>query len=306
MGLTCESSQRFGLVRAVPGRSRASLSLGPLAHFSVSLVHKQEGEVVTMDRGREIEAALMICTDAPQAVEQRLADLQTLAEFRLLPRATETIADTYFDTTDRSLRTRLISLRVRRLNGTPLLTLKADSHPAPVGEDRLEIESSWSPSALQNVVSELRNRGVNVPVSPGELHSTDPREVMASLGLEEVQARVTRRMPRDVLARGPETQPLAELAIDAVTYRFRDARVRLFEVEVEAKGKGDASTVERITESLHGEFPAQLRLWPYGKLPTGKAIQELLADGKLDDLIGEDDVLRPAAYEQIAKLLVGA
>jgi hypothetical protein len=256
-----------------------------------------------MDRRREIEAALIICTDTPEAVTQRLADLQTLAEFRLLPRVTETIADTYFDTTDRSLQARLISLRVRRLNGTQLLTMKADSSPAPPGEDRLEIESSWSPSALHNVVSELRNRGVSVPVSPGELHSADPGEVMASLGLEQVQARATRRMPRDVLARGLETRPLAELAIDAVTYRFRNARVRLCEVEVEAKGEGDGSTVERITESLHDKFPAQLRLWPYGKLPTGKAIQELMAYGKLDELIGEDDMLRPAAYEQIAEFI---
>ena len=257
-----------------------------------------------MDRGHEIEAALIVCTHTPQAVKRRLADLQTLAEFRLLPRATEKIEDTYFDTPDRSLQARLISLRVRRLNGTLVLTMKADSHPAPPGEDRLEIESSWSPSALRNVVSEIRDRGIGVPVSPGELRSTDPGEVMASLGLEEVQARVTTRTPRDVLAPGPETRPLAELAIDAVTYRFRDARVRLFEVEVEAKGQGDASTVKRIVESLHDEFPAQLLLWPYGKLPTGNAIQELLAEGNLADLIGEDDILPPTAYERIAEFLV--
>ena len=256
-----------------------------------------------MNRGHEIEAALIVCAHTPQGVERRLADLRTLAEFRLLPRATETIEDTYFDTPDRSLQARLISLRVRRLNGTPLLTMKADSHPAPPGEDRLEIESPWSRSALHNVVSELRGRGVSMPASPGEQRSADPGEVMASLGLEEVQARVTTRTPRDVLARGADTRPLAELAIDAVTYRFRDARVRLLEVEVEAKGKGDASTVRRITESLHDEFPAQLLPWPYGKLPTGQAIQELLAEGNLDDLIGEDDILRPAAYERIAELL---
>ena len=259
-----------------------------------------------MGRGREIEAALIVYADAPQAVERHLADLQTLAEFSLLARATETIEDIYFDTTDHSLQARLIALRVRRLNGTPLLTMKADSHPAAAGEDRLEIESSWSPSALHNIVSELRNRGVTVPVSPGELRSTDPTEVMASLGLKEVQARVTRRIPRDVVTRDAETRPLAELAIDAVTYRFRDGQVRLFEVEVEAKGMGDASTVDRITASLRDEFPAQLRLWPYGKLPTGKAIQELLANGKLDDVIGEDGTLRPAAYEQIAGLLIAA
>jgi hypothetical protein len=256
-----------------------------------------------MDRGHEIEAALIVYADAPQTVEQRLADLQTLSEFRLLPRAIETIEDIYFDTTDRSLQARLIALRIRRLDGTPLLTMKADSHPALAGEDRLEIESQWSPGALHNVISQLRNRGVGVRDSPGELGSTDPTAVMASLGFEVVQARVTKRTPRDVVTGGAETQPLAELAIDAVTYRFRDGRVRLLEVEVEAKGGGDAQTVERITASLHAAFPSQLRPWPYGKLPTGKAIQELLADGKLDGLISEDRMLRPAAYEQIAGLL---
>ena len=256
-----------------------------------------------MDRGHEVEAALIVYADAPQAIEQCLADLQTLAEFSLLPRATETIEDIYFDTTDCSLQARLIALRVRRLDGTTLVTMKADSHRTVAGEDRLEIESPWSPSALHTVVSELRSRGVGVPDSPGELGSADPAAVMASLGLEQVQTRATTRTPRDVVARGAETEPLAELAIDAVTYRFREGRVRLLEVEVEAKGGGDASTVERITARLRDEFPAQLRPWPYGKLPTGQAIQELLAAGQLDGLTGQDGMLRPAACGRIAGLL---
>jgi inorganic triphosphatase YgiF len=255
------------------------------------MVHR---EGVPMDRGHEIEAALIVYADVPQAIEQRLTDLQTLAEFSLLPRAAQTIEDIYFDTTGRSLQARLIALRVRRLDGTPLLTMKADSRQVAAGEDRLEIETPWSPGALHDVVSDLRSRGVGVLGSPA---------VMASLGLEEVQTRVTRRTPRDVVARGPDSEPIAELAIDAVTYRFREGRVRLLEVEVEAKGEGDASTVERITASLRDEFPFQLRPWPYGKLPTGKAVQELLADGKLDDLTGEDGMLRPLAYERIAGLL---
>jgi hypothetical protein len=269
----------------------------------MSMVHK---EGVPMDRGHEIEAALMVYADAPQAIGHRLADLQTLAEFSLLPRATQTIEDIYFDTTDRSLQARLIALRVRRLDGTTLVTMKADSHRTGAGEDRLEIESPWSSSALHHVVSELRSRGVGVPASPGELGSADPTAVMASLGLEQVQTRVTTRTPRDLVARGAEAEPVAELAIDAVTYRFREGRVRLLEVEVEAKGGGDASTVERITASLRDEFPSQLRPWPYGKLPTGQAIQELLADGQLDGLTGPDGMLRPAACERIAGLLNSA
>ena len=256
-----------------------------------------------MDRGHEIEAALIVYADAPQAIGHRLAGLPTLAEFSLLPRATETIEDIYFDTTDRALRARLIALRVRRLDGTTFVTMKADSHRMVAGEDRLEIESPWSSSALRNVVGELRGRGVGVPGSPGELGSAEPAAVMASLGLEQVQTRVTTRTPRDLFARGAESEPLAELAIDAVTYRFREGRVRLLEVEVEAKGAGDASTVERITARLRDEFPSLLRPWPYGKLPTGEAIQELLADGQFDGLTGQDGILRPEAYEQIAEVL---
>ena len=79
-----------------------------------------------MGGGHEVEAALIVYADAPQAIEQRLADLQTLAEFSLLPRATETIEDIYFDTADRSLQARLIALRIRRLDGTALVTMKAD------------------------------------------------------------------------------------------------------------------------------------------------------------------------------------
>jgi hypothetical protein len=256
-----------------------------------------------MDRGHEIEAALIVSADAPQAIGQRLAGLRALAEFCLLPRAAETIEDIYFDTADRSLAARLIALRVRRLDGATLVTMKADSHRTAAGEDRLEIEFRWSSSALHHVVSELRSRGVGVPAPPGELGSADPAAVMASLGLEQVQTRMTTRTPRDVVARGAQSEPLAELAIDAVTYRFDAGRVRLLEVEVEAKGGGDAGTVERIIACLRDEFPSQLRPWPYGKLPTGQAIQELAAQGQLDGLTSQDGMLRPAACERIAEFL---
>jgi inorganic triphosphatase YgiF len=258
---------------------------------------------VPVDRGREIEAALIVYAEAPQAIGHRLADLQALAEFGLLARATQAIEDIYFDTTDRALQARLIALRVRRVDGTVLVTMKADSHLTAAGEDRLETEFPWSSAALRRVVSQLRSRGVGISGSPAEPDSADPAAAMASLGLEQVQTRVTTRTPRDVVARGKQSGPLAELAIDAVTYRFGAGRVRLLEVEVEAKGGGDASTVERITTRLRDEFPSRLRPWPYGKLPTGQAIQELLADGQLDGLTGQDGMLRPAAYERIAEVL---
>jgi inorganic triphosphatase YgiF len=125
------------------------------------MVHK---EGVPMDRGHEIEAALIVYADAPRAIGHRLADLQTLAEFSLLPRATQTTEDIYFDTADSSLRARLIALRVRRLDGTALVTMKADAHRTVAGEDRLEIEAPWSPARFTLSLANCAVGGLACPV----------------------------------------------------------------------------------------------------------------------------------------------
>jgi hypothetical protein len=107
-----------------------------------------------------------------------------------------------------------------------------------------------------------------------------------------------------VLERGrPDAGPVAELTVDDVGYRLPAGTARLLEVEVEAKGAGGLETVQALLEALAAGFPGELRPWPYGKLATGRTVEQLLASGRLDGLLGPDDRIRPAAHELLAELL---
>jgi hypothetical protein len=254
----------------------------------------------------EVEAALVVCAPAPLEVRERLAALTALPGFRLLPRPELSLGDTYVDTPDRALAARGVALRVRTVDGAALLTYKAHVHRTAAAVERVEIEAPWSPAALDAVLAQLARDGLRLArPDPRELAdggSSDPLRVLLGLGLEVVQARVNRRIPRDVVPEGGPEGPVAELAVDAVAYHLPAGVARLHEVEVEAKGagRGDPATVERVTAALRQRFGDELAPWPYGKLATGHAIQALLAAGGLDGLRDPDGTLRPAAYQRIA------
>jgi hypothetical protein len=96
---------------------------------------------------------------------------------------------------------------------------------------------------------------------------------------------------------------LAELALDRVRFEVNDAAVRHYEIEVEAKVPGRGTrAVKAIAAALVSRYGDELVYWPYGKLPTGRAIEELLAKGSLDGM-GPDGVLTSRAYEQIRRHL---
>ena len=96
---------------------------------------------------------------------------------------------------------------------------------------------------------------------------------------------------------------LAELAIDRVLFRFRRRLIRHYEVEVEAKRTGRGTQAARVVAAeLITRFPDQLEEWPYGKLPTGRAIEELLVKDRLKGL-GSDGVATPESYEKIRRYL---
>ncbi|HSK37948.1 MAG TPA: hypothetical protein VLA80_14550, partial [Actinomycetota bacterium] len=221
-----------------------------------------------------------------------------------------------------------VAFRVRELDGRPLLTLKADPVRTGLAAERLELEAPWSAEALQAVLEELRRRGVELPV-PSEgagaygdwratggrtAASTSARETsigagepladLAALGLRPTQIRETTRTPRDVLERGdPGAGPVAELTVDDVAYRLPGGTARLLEVEVEAKGPGGLETVQALLAALAEALPEDLRPWPYGKLATGRAVERLLAEGRLDGLLDGDGRVRPAAHDLLAEFL---
>ena len=269
-----------------------------------------------MSDPREVEGVLLVCADDPDGVARRLGAVDAIGRFGLLARPPEQIRDTYLDTGDGAVAGARVALRVRELDGRPLLTLKADARRTGTASTRLELEAPWSAEALRAALEELRRRGLQLP-DPAPEGSGEPQggapvgrsvgeplAVLAGLGLHPAQVRDTTRTPRDVVERDrPGAGPVAELAIDDVGYRFPGGTVRLLEAEVEAKGQGGLATVQALLGALAEAFPGELRPWPYGKLVTGRAVERLLASGRLEGMVDPAGRLRPAAFDRLAEIL---
>jgi inorganic triphosphatase YgiF len=252
----------------------------------------------------EVEGVLLIRADDQEAAAAKVADLEAVGHFRLRHRPAQRIRDTYLDTGDSALGAARVAFRLRELGGSPLLTLKADAVRSGLTAQRLELEAPWSAASLGMVREELRRRGVELPEPPETAGAGEPLADLAGLGLRPTQTRETTRTPRDVLE-GDDAAggPVAELTVDDVGYRLPAGTARLLEVEVEAKGPGGAETVNDLLETLAAAFPDDLVPWPYGKLATGRAVERLLADGRLEGLLDAAGRIRPAAHELLGEFL---
>lgn len=255
------------------------------------------------DQPREVEGVLLIRAADQEAASERVAALKAVDRFDLRARPAQRIRDTYVDTGDGALATARVAFRVRELDGQPLLTMKADPVRSGLAAERLELEAPWSAGALQAVLEELRRRGVELPAPPETAGAGEPLADLAGLGLRPTQIRETTRTPRDVVEREGDGGPVAELTVDDVAYQLPAGRARLLEVEVEAKGPGGMETVQTVLGALAEAFPDDLRPWPYGKLATGRAVEQLLAEGRLEGMLDADGRIRPAAHELLAEFL---
>jgi hypothetical protein len=270
------------------------------------------------EHAREVEGVLLVTADDQAAAGDRVAALEAVDRFQLRPRPARRIRDVYIDTDDGALAGSRVAFRLREQDGRPLLTLKADVVRSGLASERLELEAPWSAEALQAALEELRRRGVELPTPPpqgsGEPRrgapvgqgagAGEPLADLAALGLHPTQTRETTRTPRDVVERDdPGAGPVAELTLDDVAYQLPAGRARLLEVEVEAKGPGGMETVQSVLGALAERFPDDLRPWPYGKLATGRAVEQLLAEGRLEGLLDGDGRIRPAAHNLLAEFL---
>jgi CYTH domain len=256
------------------------------------------------ERPREVEGVLLVRADDQDAAAERVAALAAVGRFDLRARPPQRIRDTYLDTGGAALATARVAFRVRELDGRPLLTLKADPVRSGLAAERLELEAPWSAVALQEILEELGRRGVGLPTPPEAAGAGEPLADLAGLGLRPTQIRETARTPRDVVERdGQGAGPVAELTVDDVAYQLPAGTARLLEVEVEAKGAGGLATVQTLLRSLAEAYPGDLRPWPYGKLATGRAVERLLAEGRLDGLLDHDGRIRPAAHDLLAEFL---
>lgn len=256
---------------------------------------------------REVEVKLIVRSDRPREVVQRVAGLESLAGYRVMDRGELHLRDVYFDTADGSLVRSRAALRLRYEGPRVLVTLKAQAGEASRGmTDRLEIELAWSADALRRVVEALGGLGIRLPRPAAEAGTDDPVVALEGMGLRVVQDRVTRRRVRDVVPSGESgARMVAELVVDSVEYVAEGRRAWHHEVEVEAEPSGDPGLLEELADALLADFPDALRPWPYSKQATGKAVEALLGGGEVEGLLGPEGDLAPAAYERIDRYLAG-
>ena len=249
---------------------------------------------------QEMEVTLLICSENPERVARSIARLTAIGDYRLVSRA---IRDTYLDTKDRRLRRNQVSIRLREMDGQPLVTFKGPAeHLAWGGESRLEIEEPWSVAAVEAIIPRLGLSDLD-PAKPKIDPSASPIATLATLGLKPVQVRENRREVRDLMRQDGPDAAVAELVIDSVTYRFGETPVRHLEVEIESKVANDSAALEEASRGLLDTYAPELRIWHYGKLTTGATIQGLLSGGGANKLIGSGGYLRPAAYAAVEALL---
>lgn len=232
----------------------------------------------------------------PERTYRKLARLRAIDGFTLRPRPPQRIHDRYFDTPDGVLRKRGVALRLRTVDGKTSIGVKGPRRASSTRtEDRFERERTFSPAAISAIGSELRLSG------DGGGPSDDPdARLEQALGVRQIQSRETLRLVREVTDARERRPVLAELVLDRVDFEIGKRVVRHYEIEVEAKRTGRGTdAARRVAGALLSRYPDELAEWPFGKLATGKGIEELLGDGGVRGLV-RHGALTPRAYDVLA------
>jgi inorganic triphosphatase YgiF len=251
----------------------------------------------SLPRSFESEIALVI-KEKGNVIAKDIAGITSILKYDLKPRSLLRIHDTYYDTKKGSLRKKQITLRVRKIDDAVLLTLKSNPRRAIGGTTRRrEVEVPWSLKSLAQFAQCVKLKIPRVEIS--KFSEIKPSKVFRLMGLYAVQERLTRRETRDIIRHDkPRAPPLAELAIDDVTFLLGSNRVRLFEVEIEAKTARSLPRVRIIADALTAMYPGLLKEWPHGKLATGLAIRRLLKTKILQNYLDRDR-LKPEVFQLI-------
>lgn len=259
------------------------------------------GKEIISSSSFESEIALII-KDNPVHIRNELAKAKHILDYDLTVKPSKIIHDTYYDTQEDFLRAKKISLRIRRVDDTLLISTKSDIRRVAGNLiQRREIEGPWSYNSIRLLA---RNLKLKVPtMSISQFQSISVSTALAAFGLNVVQERRTRRKARNLVIRGKTpASVLAELAIDYVTYTFAATEVGLSEIEIEAKAPRARSRVREIANALVSKYQPSLEQWFHGKFVTGLAIQQLMRTQALQNHIVKGD-LGPEAFALIDRTI---
>jgi inorganic triphosphatase YgiF len=218
----------------------------------------------------EVELKLAVVGASPHQLFAEIERLEELDGRRLTPPERHRIHDLYWDTPSRDLGHRHLTLRLRDIDGQPMFTAKGSSRSTQGLFRREEMELPANRESWAAVSLALRARGARLHES--DLTGTDPASWLEAAGLSITQDRSTERVVRYALMGG---ERIAELALDAVRYRFGAESRDYFEVEIEQLGGGEAST-HALGNALMTLFPGRLRPASMGKYSHGLRLQREL------------------------------
>ena len=223
-------------------------------------------------------------------------------EYDLRPKQRRSIHDTYYDTGENSLRKKKITLRTRRASGSLLISSKSDIRKISGNIiRRKEVELPWSYDSVRLLAKNLKLTTNASSIS--EFQRIPASRILAAMGLEVVQERETRRNARNIFRIGASsTSILAELAVDRVTYTFKETKVGLSEVEIEAKAPEGLAAVREIANELLTMYQPYLQEWPHGKFVTGLAIMRCLKTKRFRPLLTGVE-LKPGAFQLIERTI---
>lgn len=245
----------------------------------------------------EVEGKLIIVAEDAEAVYEAVAASDSFVGCRVAHRQVEHIEDAYFDGPARPLFAVGLALRVRSLNGRELLTVKGEARLGDGVISREELEVDWSEGGLDEVLEALGQAGVSFGGVEAAREATTARGALEALGLTATSPRSNRRTALTLMRSG---EVVAEVDVDAVTFRPGGRLVRYFEVECEARGSGDASVVRAVLTELRSRH-AGLRAWNVSKLALGEVMEALEREGRLDEVLSGDHI-RPDVYDLIEGL----
>ena len=244
----------------------------------------------------EIEVAFMIISRDHDKVIDTIRDLILNKGYLAEQKGSIKLYDTYFDKPNKILEKKKIGLRIRTIDkASPRLTLKIPEKSNKDYSERTEIEKPWSHAGLNEVISILNlhiDFNANNPDFDNNNYNdlnNDPKLTLLNLGFKVIQNRETyRNIINAVNKKSGQTE--YEFAIDTTTYIINGHRITTTELEIELKNttkKGTPHLTDFIEKlKNHNEL---FHLWPYSKLVTGKAIENLLINYELKEHYDFDD-----------------
>lgn len=249
--------------------------------------------------GIETEAALAIVGDDPAGLADEMATLAELGPWRLAPVEARQIRDMYFDTPEGDLARRMVSLRLRQVNGVTRMTIKADvpTSTAVSGvKVRFELERDWSADTWAAARRACADHGAiwkDMTMAP---YAEEALQTLAAAGLSLVQSRATYRRPRQIMS---DDGQVGELVIDRVRYAFPQGEVCHYEIEIELAPDQGLATLTGLVGALMGRYGEHLVPWPLAKLTFGAKLGQLLADGALRPWLRADGTIKPLLYKAL-------